>query len=97
LAGAGLRQSEQKQACLAAPPRTQLSTAGRAALLPSTPPPQEVEAALLEAADNVRFLAPLRRYLEKLSAIDDFVALVGRRGRVTGAVSSGLQVLAGTA
>jgi hypothetical protein len=56
-----------------------------------------VEAALLEAADNVRFLAPLRRYLEKLSAIDDFVALVGRRGRVTGAVSSGLQVLAGTA
>jgi hypothetical protein len=37
---------------------------------------QEVEAALLEAADNVRFLAPLRRHLERLSMMDDFVALV---------------------
>ncbi|KAI8473051.1 MAG: flagellar outer dynein arm heavy chain beta [Monoraphidium minutum] len=37
---------------------------------------QEVEAALLEAADNVRFLAPLRRHLDKLSVMDDFVALV---------------------
>jgi len=40
---------------------------------------RDVEAALLEAADNVKFLAPLRRHLEKLSLMDDFVALV--RGR----------------
>ncbi|GBF97683.1 flagellar outer dynein arm heavy chain beta [Raphidocelis subcapitata] len=38
---------------------------------------KDVEAALLEASDNVRFLAPLRRHLEKLSLMDDFVALVG--------------------
>ena len=38
---------------------------------------QEVDAALLEAADNVRFLASLRPQLEKLGMMDDFVALVG--------------------
>ena len=36
---------------------------------------QEVEAALAEAVDNVRFLTPLRKHLEKLSTMDDFVAL----------------------
>lgn len=44
---------------------------------------QEVESALLEAADNVRFLAPLRRHLEKFSALDDFVALVRSWGKET--------------
>ena len=38
---------------------------------------QEVDAALLEAADNVRFRASLRPQLEKLGMMDDFVALVG--------------------
>lgn len=35
-----------------------------------------MQAALAEASDNVRFLTPLRRHLEKLSLMDDFVALV---------------------
>lgn len=39
------------------------------------PAPQDVEAALAEAADNARFLAPLRPHLERLSLMDDFVAL----------------------
>lgn len=42
---------------------------------PRPAPPQDVEAALAEAADNARFLAPLRPQLEKLSVMDDFVAL----------------------
>lgn len=36
---------------------------------------QDVQAARQEAADNVRFLEPLRRILEKLNKMDDFVAL----------------------
>eukprot|EP00879_Flechtneria_rotunda_P005416 GHRR01005708.1.p1 GENE.GHRR01005708.1~~GHRR01005708.1.p1 ORF type:complete len:1495 (+),score=578.36 GHRR01005708.1:300-4784(+) len=36
---------------------------------------QDVEAARQEANDNVTFLKPLRRYFEKLSVMDDFVAL----------------------
>ncbi len=38
--------------------------------------PQEVQEAREEANDNVKFLKPLRRYLEKLSTMDDFTALV---------------------
>lgn len=36
---------------------------------------QEVEAARAEANDNVKFLRPLRKYLEKLNLMDDFPAL----------------------
>ena len=36
---------------------------------------EEVEAGAAEAADNVRFLAPLRRQLERLSGSDDFATL----------------------
>jgi dynein heavy chain len=36
---------------------------------------QDVDAARQEANDNVRFLKPLRRFLEKLNSMDDFVAL----------------------
>lgn len=36
---------------------------------------QDVDAARQEAIDNVKFLKPLRRFLEKLNAMDDFVAL----------------------
>lgn len=59
--------------CCAASLLRQASLAGLQLLLYA---PQDVEAALLEATDNVRFLAPLRRHLEKLSLMDDFVALV---------------------
>ncbi len=37
---------------------------------------REVEAARQEANDNVKFLKPLRKYLEKLNAMDDFPSLV---------------------
>lgn len=37
---------------------------------------QDVRAAREEANDNVKFLKPLRRHLEKLSLMDDFPALV---------------------
>ena len=36
---------------------------------------KEVEAGKAEANDNVRYLAPLRKLLEKLSQLDDFQAL----------------------
>lgn len=36
---------------------------------------QDVEAARQEAGENVRFLKPLRRFLEKINTMDDFVAL----------------------
>lgn len=36
---------------------------------------QDVEAARHEANENVKFLKPLRKYLEKLNTMDDFVAL----------------------
>lgn len=36
---------------------------------------QDVEAARQEANENVKFLKPLRKYLEKLNTMDDFVAL----------------------
>lgn len=36
---------------------------------------QDVQAARQEATENVRFLEPLRRMLEKLNTMDDFVAL----------------------
>jgi dynein heavy chain, axonemal len=36
----------------------------------------EVDVAAHDAAENVRFLRPLQRYLEKLSTMDDFTALV---------------------
>ncbi|KAL6747291.1 flagellar outer dynein arm heavy chain beta [Haematococcus lacustris] len=37
---------------------------------------QEVELARHEANDNVKFLKPLRKYLEKLNQLDEFTALV---------------------
>ena len=37
---------------------------------------QEIELAREEANDNVKFLQPLRKYLEKLNGMDDFQALV---------------------
>lgn len=37
---------------------------------------REVEAARQEANDNVKFLKPLRRYLERLNTMDDFPQLV---------------------
>lgn len=37
---------------------------------------QEVEQARLEANDNVKFLKPLKKYLEKLNQMDEFVVLV---------------------
>ncbi|KAF6247881.1 dynein heavy chain, N-terminal region 1-domain-containing protein, partial [Scenedesmus sp. NREL 46B-D3] len=36
---------------------------------------KDVESARQEASENVRFLQPLRRFLEKLNTMDDFVAL----------------------
>jgi dynein heavy chain len=36
---------------------------------------QDVEAARQEASENVKFLKPLRRFLEKVNTMDDFVAL----------------------
>jgi dynein heavy chain len=36
---------------------------------------QDVEAARQEASENVKFLKPLRRFLEKINTMDDFVAL----------------------
>lgn len=36
---------------------------------------QDVEAARHEANENVKFLKPLRKYLEKLNTMDDFVGL----------------------
>lgn len=36
----------------------------------------EVEAARFEANDNVKFLKPLKKYLEKLNMLDEFTALV---------------------
>lgn len=36
---------------------------------------QDVQVALQDATDNVRFLEPLRKLLEKLNTMDDFVAL----------------------
>jgi dynein heavy chain len=37
---------------------------------------REVEAARSEANDNVKFLKPLRKYLDKLNLMDDFPQLV---------------------
>lgn len=37
---------------------------------------REVEAAQQEANDNVKFLKPLRKYLDKLNMMDDFPMLV---------------------
>ncbi len=37
---------------------------------------QEVELARQEANDNVKFLRPLRKYLDKLNMLDEFTALV---------------------
>ena len=37
---------------------------------------REVEAARSEANDNVKFLKPLKKYLEKLNMLDEFTALV---------------------
>jgi hypothetical protein len=36
---------------------------------------QDVQAARQDATENVRFLEPLRKLLEKLNTMDDFVAL----------------------
>jgi hypothetical protein len=36
---------------------------------------QDIEAARQEASENVKFLKPLRRFLEKINTMDDFVAL----------------------
>jgi dynein heavy chain len=37
---------------------------------------QDVELARQEANDNVKFLKPLRKYLDKLNSMDEFTALV---------------------